>query len=145
MNNALDKLKNQVRFVQMIIEKKLVVSGRRKVDIVADLRELNFMTIPKVVKDKNPERDEPDEDEQEAGELDSDYDYLLGMAIWNLTRERIDKLLQQAGDKEAELLALLEKSPIDLWNADLDAFLIEWEVRNLRIFFIRRFCNAVLE
>ena len=118
----------------MIIEKKLIVSGRRKVDIVADLRELNFMTIPKVVKDKNPERDEPDEDEQEAGELDSDYDYLLGMAIWNLTRERIDKLLQQAGDKEAELLALLEKSPIDLWNADLDAFLIEWEVRNLRIF-----------
>jgi len=114
----------------MIIEKKLVVSGRRKVDIVADLRELNFMIIPKVVKDKNPERDEPDEDEQEAGELDSDYDYLLGMAIWNLTRERIDKLLQQAGDKEAELLALLEKSPIDLWNADLDAFLIEWEVRN---------------
>ena len=137
MNNALDKLKNQVRFVQMIIE-KLIVSGRRKVDIVADLRELNFMTIAKVVKDKNPERDEPDEDEQEAGESDSDYDYLLGMAIWNLTRERIDKLLQQAGDKEAELLALLEKSPIDLWNADLDAFLIEWEVRNLGIFFFHQ-------
>lgn len=138
MNNALDKLKNQVRFVQMIIEKKLIVSGRRKVDIVVDLRELNFMTIAKVVKDKNPERDEPDEDEQEAGESDSDYDYLLGMAIWNLTRERIDKLLQQAGDKEAELLALLEKSPIDLWNADLDAFLIEWEVRNLGIFFFHQ-------
>jgi len=120
----------------MIIEKMLVVSGRRKVDIVADLREHDFMPIPKVVKDKYPERDEHDEEEQEAGGSDSDYDYLLGMAIWSLTKEKVDKLLQQAGDKEAELLALLEKSPIDLWNTDLDAFLIEWEVRNLGVLFL---------
>ena len=120
----------------MIIEKKLVVSGRRKVDIVADLREHDFMPIPKVVKDKYPERDEHDEEEQEAGGSDSDYDYLLGMAIWSLTKEKVDKLLQQAGDKEAELLALLEKSPIDLWNTDLDAFLIEWGVRNLGVLFL---------
>jgi len=74
-----------------------------------------------------------DEDAEDA-ELDvngvslADYDYLLGMLIWSLTKEKIAKLDQQAGDKEEELLVLLEKTPIDLWNVDLDVFLKGWEV-----------------
>lgn len=36
--------------------------------------------------------------------------------------------MQQAADKEKELLALLERTPISLWNDDLDAFLREWDV-----------------
>jgi DNA topoisomerase-2 len=41
---------------------------------------------------------------------------------------QIEKLLQQAADKEKELLALLELTPIQIWNTDLDRFLEEWEV-----------------
>jgi DNA topoisomerase-2 len=37
-------------------------------------------------------------------------------------------LLQQAADKEKELLALLELTPIKIWNTDLDNFLAEWDV-----------------
>ena len=69
------------------------------------------------------------EDEEAATGTSSDYDYLLGMAIWSLTREKIEKLLQQAADKEAELMALLELSPIQIWNTDLDEFLSRWSVR----------------
>ena len=36
--------------------------------------------------------------------------------------------MKQASDKEVELLVLLEKTPISLWNADLDKFLDEWFV-----------------
>jgi hypothetical protein len=36
---------------------------------------------------------------------------------------QIEKLLQQAADKEKELLALLELNPIQIWNMDLDCFL----------------------
>lgn len=57
----------------------------------------------------------------------SQYDYLLGMALWALTRERYEKLLQQKGAKEAELNVLLEKSAKDLWNEDLDIFLQSWD------------------
>ena len=42
---------------------------------------------------------------------------------------QIDKLEKQAKDKEVELLALLELTPIRIWNTDLDNFLMEWEVR----------------
>lgn len=41
---------------------------------------------------------------------------------------KIERLKIQAAEKEAELLKLLEKTPKDLWNADLDHFLQEWEV-----------------
>jgi len=46
--------------------------------------------------------------------------------------------LSQAADKDAELLALLERTPIELWNEDLDAFLKEWEVNQFFFFFRRK-------
>lgn len=113
----------------MIVDKKLGVSGRRKADIVVDLRKFDFKPIPKIAKAKSTDQEDDEDEEQEEAGADSDFDYLLGMAIWSLTKEKIDKLLQQAGDKEAELLLLLEKTPNDLWNKDLDDFLVEWEVR----------------
>ncbi|KAI0287325.1 hypothetical protein BC826DRAFT_54321 [Russula brevipes] len=67
-----------------------------------------------------------DEAEVETG-ASTDYDYLLSMAIWSLTKERIEKLLQQASDKEKELSALLELTPVQIWNSDLGRFLEEWE------------------
>ncbi|KAG9310318.1 DNA topoisomerase [Chiua virens] len=126
-----EKLSNQARFVKMIIEKELVVSNRKKADIMVDLRRLKFRPFPKVTKAKAAGETEdvvdPDEEVEQDVPGSTDYDYLLGMAIWSLTKEKIEKLLQQAADKEAELLALLERTPVSLWNDDLDSFLKEWE------------------
>lgn len=130
----------------MIVDKELVVSNRKKADIVAELRKNNFRPFPKIsAAKKQGETADALEDEDEAEEeedtidveeskgsaanaLTSDYDYLLGMPIYSLTREKIEKLKGQAGDKEKELLALLEKTPKSLWNDDLDVFLKEWTV-----------------
>ena len=90
-----EKLSNQARFVKMIIEKELVVSNRKKVDIMADLRKHKFRPFPKVTKAKPAGETEdvvnPDEDEEVAEDVagSTDYDYLLGMAIWSLTREKV--------------------------------------------------------
>jgi DNA topoisomerase-2 len=131
-----ERLSNQARFVKMIVDKELVVSNRKKNDLMAELRRLKFRPFPKVTKAKaagetedviqhEDEEDEAEESIKDAGT--TDYDYLLGMAIWSLTKEKIEKLMQQAADKDAELLALLERSPNDLWNEDLDIFMKEWE------------------
>ncbi|KAI9452414.1 DNA topoisomerase [Lactarius psammicola] len=124
-----EKLSNQARFVQMIVNKELVVSNRKKADIVVELRRKNFRPFPKVAKAKAAgENEDAEEEEPEAASgTSTDYDYLLGMAIWSLTKEKIEKLLQQAADKEKELLALLELTPIKIWNTDLDHFLAEWD------------------
>ncbi|KAG1725573.1 DNA topoisomerase [Suillus paluster] len=136
LQTQFERLSNQARFVKMIVDKELVVSNRKKNDLMAELRRLKFRPFPKVTKAKaagetedviQPQGEDEEEEEVEKEVGSTDYDYLLGMAIWSLTKEKIDKLLQQAADKDAELLALLERNPTDLWNEDLDTFLKEWE------------------
>ena len=115
----------------MIVEKQLVVSNRKKADIVVDLRKHKFRPFPKASNAKTAgETEEAAADEESDDEPGNaaDFDYLLGMPIWSLTKEKIEKLRQQATEKERELLVLLEKSPKDMWNIDLDRFLKEWEV-----------------
>ena len=48
------------------------------------------------------------------------------MAIWSLTKERVEKLLKQIGDKELEIDTLIKLSKEDLWTKDLDEFITEW-------------------
>ena len=149
LQDQLDKLSNQARFIRMIVSKELVISGRKKIDIIAELRKKDFRPFSKIKKAKSAgETEEVIEEEEEEGDSpgSSDYDYLLGMAISSLTKEKvwahlllleghsdlsyfqIDKLEQQAKTKEMELLVLLELTPIQIWNTDLDNFMMEWEV-----------------
>lgn len=135
LRNQLTKLTEQARFIKMIIDKKLSISNRKKVDIIAELKKLKFPAF-----DKNNVPSTQTSIEEAAEEIDEDlpedvedprkhlanYDYLLGMSILSLTRERYERLLRERGTKEEELNALLKKTPKDLWNDDLDDFLVAW-------------------
>ncbi|GAB7366207.1 hypothetical protein MBLNU230_g7767t1 [Neophaeotheca triangularis] len=135
MELVLKKLTNQARFVKMIIDGKLSVSRKKKSALVAELQKLGFDRFPKatdakktgefeaVVEDENA--DEADDAETAAGA--TDYDYLLGMAIWSLTQERVERLNRQIGDKEDEITILTKLSAKDLWTKDLDELLEEWQ------------------
>lgn len=48
------------------------------------------------------------------------------MPIWSLTKERVERLLKQVGDKELEIDTLLKLTKEDLWRRDLDEFIAEW-------------------
>ncbi|KAI0641129.1 type II DNA topoisomerase [Trametes meyenii] len=131
LQTQLDRLNNQARFVKMIIDRELIVSNRKKADIVAELRKKQFRPFPKVAKAKVHGETEDVVEDDEGNDFEgnvTDYDYLLGMAIWSLTKEKIDKLLQQAKEKEIELLTLLELTPIQIWQTDLDVFLEQWKI-----------------
>lgn len=73
----LEKLTNQVRFIQMIIKKELVVSGRKKAEIEKDLKTKGFKQFPKIAKAVAAgETEETVEDEEDAG-ASGGYEYLL--------------------------------------------------------------------
>ena len=76
----------------MIIDKELVVSNRKKADIVAELRKLKFRPFAKVLSAKVGENEEQEDEGEEEHGNDSDYDYLLGMAIWSLTKEKVNEM-----------------------------------------------------
>lgn len=167
LQNQLIRLSEQARFIKLIIDKELTVSNRKRIDLAKQLESLNFTKLDKDGKPSKETTTQslmvdPDEliEEQEetqdisqlnTGEIDdapqenehipetiyTQYDYLLGMSIWSLTRERYEKLLRQKEEKNDELMAFLSKSPKDLWNDDLDQFLDEWN-EFLRLDFIKR-------
>ena len=61
------------------------------------MRKLEFTPFPKKAKaraagETAPTLDDPDEDEDASVNGMGDYDYLLGMAIWSLTREKVSRV-----------------------------------------------------
>lgn len=47
------------------------------------------------------------------------------MSFWHLTLEKKNELLRKKEEKCTELDILKKKTPTDIWNEDLDAFLIK--------------------
>ncbi|KAH3663840.1 hypothetical protein OGAPHI_005243 [Ogataea philodendri] len=142
-SNQFEKLSFQAKFVKMIIDRELSINNKKRAVLVSELKSLGF---PGFDKQNNPIRitelnEEDDENDEEKEEIVQDatavvqekktaasaYDYLLGMQLWSLTRERYERLLKQRDEKEAELNDLLRRSAKDLWNEDLEVFLKEWE------------------
>lgn len=80
------------RFIQEIIDGKLVVSKKKKVVLVQELRDKKYRPFPKgdtnikKVKNTDEEMDQEDEADEEDAEIDAgvpganDYDYLLSVS-----------------------------------------------------------------
>ena len=78
------KLKNQARFIQEIVDGKLVVAKKKKLVLVKELRERKYEAFPKVKSAKKSKSNDEDVDasdqEEEDGDGDArDYDYLLSV------------------------------------------------------------------
>jgi len=86
----------KVKFILLIIEKKLEVNNKKRSEIEIELE-----------KNKFPKND-------------NSYNYLLSMPIYNLTNEKIEELKKQESDKQTEHDTLVKKTPEQLWLKDLD-------------------------
>ena len=78
MQKDLDKWSNQARFIQMIIDGKLVVSKKKKADLVDELKRKGYMPLSKASKDEKMEEDEEEGEDVSTGARS--YDYLLGVS-----------------------------------------------------------------
>lgn len=110
----------KVKFVLMVIRGELIVSNRKKIDLLQDLRAKGFKSYHEIYS------------KQSAGatssvgsEAGGAFDYLLGMPIWSLTMERVEKMKQESKHKTEELQNLEKLTIQDLWEQDLDAILAE--------------------
>jgi DNA topoisomerase-2 len=92
----------KVKFILLIIDKKLIVNNKKKTDLEEELEKLKF---PRLGKNKN--------------DNDLSYNYLLGMPIYNLTKEKIDELKEQELDKQTEFDILDKMSITDIWLNEL--------------------------
>jgi len=119
-------LSNKARFVEEVCSGELVVSNRKRKELLAELQERGYELFPKDPKKTSvdEEEEEPEEETDDTtsdAELGKGYEYLLGMKIWSLTKEKADKLRQELADKTEELANLEATEPSQLWLNDLDA------------------------
>ena len=85
-NEQLGKMTNQARFIQMIIDGKLIVSKKVKRVLVEELKQKNFRPFAKVSDaskegEMEPAMEDPEaEDDQQTEFAASSFDYLLGVS-----------------------------------------------------------------
>uniref|UniRef100_A0A3B3VZT5 DNA topoisomerase 2 n=1 Tax=Poecilia latipinna TaxID=48699 RepID=A0A3B3VZT5_9TELE len=126
------KLSNQARFILEKIQGTLVIENKPKKELIRMLQKMGYDSDPVKAWKQAQEKNEELEDEEEEGaekEDDSgpDYNYLLSMPMWFLTKEKKEELCRQRDAKMTELNTLKKKSPEDLWREDLAAFSEELE------------------
>jgi DNA topoisomerase II len=129
MRKDLSMLENKARFVEEVCRDELIVSDRKKTELLAELKQSGYDLFPKDPKEEEAadEDEEDNEDNGEEGDSTSDaelakgYEYLLGMKIWSLTFEKAEELRRQKGEKSDEVKILEGTSPEIIWNNDLDA------------------------
>ncbi|KAJ7985019.1 hypothetical protein DPEC_G00360790 [Dallia pectoralis] len=128
------KLTNQARFILEKIEGTLVIENKPKKQLISMLTEMGYDSDPVKAwkeaqeKEKTMEgNDGEEEEEEEEDKSGPDYNYLLNMPMWYLTKEKKEELCKQRDAKITELNTLKKKSPADLWKEDLAAFSEELE------------------
>ncbi|XP_035203438.1 DNA topoisomerase 2-alpha [Oxyura jamaicensis] len=124
------KLSNQARFILEKIDGKIVIENKPKKELIQVLIQRGYESDPvkawKELQNKEEEEGEEDEsDKESAAATGPDFNYLLNMPLWYLTKEKKDELCKQRDNKEKELENLKCKSPCDLWKEDLAAFVEE--------------------
>ncbi|XP_053309039.1 DNA topoisomerase 2-alpha [Spea bombifrons] len=125
------KLTNQARFILEKIEGKIVIENKPKKELIQLLIQRGYDSDPVKVWKQTQEKEEAgemieeEEEEAEAKSSGPDFNYLLNMPLWYLTKEKKDELCKQRDTKVGELNDIKRKSPGDLWKADLAAFIEE--------------------
>jgi DNA topoisomerase-2 len=84
-------------FIQSIVNDELVISNKPMKEIEHKLK-----LIDKII------------------EIDDTYEYLLRMNIGSLTKERMEKLLEQIKNTKADLDKLKKQTPQEMWLEDLE-------------------------
>lgn len=115
------RLDNKARFVTAVIRGEMVIANRKKLDLVADLKQRGFQSFveKKAVAAAADEADATTDDADPA-DCDDDYNYLLSMKLWSLTMERARELARSRDAKRAELDAVIATTAESLWRTDLD-------------------------
>uniref|UniRef100_A0A8C7FBR4 DNA topoisomerase 2 n=1 Tax=Oncorhynchus kisutch TaxID=8019 RepID=A0A8C7FBR4_ONCKI len=125
------KLSNQARFVLEKIEGKITIENKSKRDLIRMLVQKGFDSDPVVAWTKAQEKEDDRDGNDSDGSVDSvslsgpNFNYILNMPLWCLSKEKVDELLRQRDIKKGELNELQRKSPEDLWKEDLAVFIEE--------------------
>ncbi|XP_071449060.1 DNA topoisomerase 2-alpha [Hetaerina americana] len=132
LQTEVSKLSNQARFICEKCDGVLVIENKKKKAMIEELVKRGYDSDPVKSFKLKQNKDDVMQEIGESGELSQeevdvddelDFDYLLGMTMWSLTKERKDELLKKKEDKQQEYRILQATTPSQIWRTDLDNLL----------------------
>lgn len=103
LKQTLDMISYKVKFIMMILEKKIKINNKKKKEVEKQLIKYKF---PKLNLSETSSK--------------KDYQYLLGMPIYSLTYEKIEELKKKEKARQTEYNNLQKKSVKEIWEEELD-------------------------
>ncbi|XP_046387221.1 DNA topoisomerase 2-alpha isoform X2 [Ischnura elegans] len=123
------KISNQARFICEKCDGVLVIENKKKKAMIEELVKRGYDSDPVKTFKLKQNKEEVLQEIGESGEVSQeeestddglDFDYLLGMTMWSLTKERKDELLKKQAEKQQEYRILQATTPAQIWRTDLD-------------------------
>jgi len=112
IDNELKILESKMRFIQSVMNDKIVIYKRKKIDIINDILSQEYIQVTsgKVV-------------EYKKDETTSSYDYLIKMSLYLFTEDEIEKLEKQINDLQTEYHNLEKLTVEEIWISECDKLL----------------------
>ena len=108
LENEMTLLKYRKKFIEQILNKKIIIERRKKTDIIQDLINLKYPELALSINSK------------------PSYDYLTNLPLFSLTQEKIDEFNNEFNDKSQELDLYTKTSIQDLWINELDLLQVQY-------------------
>jgi DNA topoisomerase-2 len=117
IHKVLDLLKIKIRFINEFISGEILISNKKKSEIIEQLKTRGYQGKPTDNAGLNDGLN-ADENEESSGEIN--YDFLLKMPIYNLTKDKIDEFMEKLAKEQSELDRLNATNNKDMWLEDLE-------------------------
>jgi DNA topoisomerase-2 len=116
LNNELDIVKYKMKFIQFVLDGKIVVFKQKKSIIIDKLVELEF---PKLVTKLTSGAVEEFVEDISNNDTSKSYEYITSMPLFSLTEEKIYELQEKLDSKQEELSNVEATSEKDQWRFEL--------------------------
>ena len=117
LENEIKLLDAKMMFINYVIDEKIIVYKQPKASIIETLRSFDF---PFYESGTIIEYDE-------TVEVKNEYNYLLNLAVYNFTLEKVQELETEIQKKNEELITLTDTTIKDMWIKELDDFEKEYK------------------
>jgi DNA topoisomerase-2 len=135
---VLELLKWKKKFIEYVIDEKILVVKQKKVNIISKLEEFSFpklnaksASVNYVKENNDAENNDDDDDTSSDKKKKSDgksYNYITNLPLFSLTKEKIDELNKQYEDTKKEYNDLKNKPEIQIWQEELDELEEAYEI-----------------
>ncbi|KAI7907288.1 DNA topoisomerase [Cokeromyces recurvatus] len=126
LKDEYERLDNKAKFIDLVINKKLVYINRKEEDVIADMKNYGLKQIyPR--KKKNALIVDESAETQQKNENETGYEYLFSINVRGFTAQKVIELRKQKDDKYNELQEVQGTPPKTFWRRDLEALMEEWE------------------